>query len=76
MNFHSNNITVCKLILDVSSEITLDNDGNALPSDGVFCSFSALLMPVCESVDYKAVIVWAFFLRAQMQSTAANVTSK
>lgn len=64
VTFHSNNITVCNPILDVSSEITWDNDGNVLPSDwtlffGLF--FSVLLVPVSEPIDYEAVIVWAFF---------------
>ncbi|KAL7376362.1 hypothetical protein ABVT39_006591, partial [Epinephelus coioides] len=42
--------------------ITLDNVGNTLLSNGILYSFSALLSPVWEFVNYKAVIVWAFFL--------------
>lgn len=57
------------MILDVTFEITLDNDRDTLPSDWTLLLsylFFPVLVPVSDPADYKA----------ETQSAAATVTSK
>lgn len=38
-----------------------------LPSDEIFCSFSARLVLFCGTAEYKAVIIWLLKCKAQLQ---------